>query len=61
MIIKTDVKEIGCGLDSAGFAYGPVVGSYKPANEPFGSIKGGEFINQLSGCQFMKKLPAPYS
>jgi hypothetical protein len=30
-----------CGLDSSGSEYGPVAGSCKPGNEPWGSIKDG--------------------
>jgi hypothetical protein len=35
----------GCGLDSSGSGYGPVVGSCEHGNEPLGSIKGGEFLH----------------
>jgi len=34
-----------CGLDSSGSALGPVTGSYEHSNEPFGNIKGGEFLD----------------
>jgi hypothetical protein len=37
-----------CGLDSSGSGYKPVEGSSEHCNEPSGSIKGGEFLEQLS-------------
>jgi len=36
----------GCQLASSGSGYVPVMGSYEHGNEP-GSIKGGEFVDQL--------------
>jgi hypothetical protein len=35
----------GCGLDSSGPEWGPVVGSCEHGSEPSGSIKGGEFLD----------------
>jgi len=32
-----------------------VTGSFQHSNEPSGSIKGGEFLDQLSNCQLLKK------
>jgi hypothetical protein len=38
-------NEVGrCGLDSYGSGQGPRA-DYEHSNEPFGSIKGGEFID----------------
>jgi hypothetical protein len=31
------------------------MGSCEHGNEPLGSIKGSEFFDQLSNCQFLKK------
>jgi hypothetical protein len=36
-----------------------VVGSCEHGNEPSDSIKGREFLDYLSDCQFLKKDPAP--
>jgi hypothetical protein len=44
----------GCGLDSSGSGQEPVAGCYEHSNEPPGSIKGGEFLDQL-GDSFSKK------
>jgi hypothetical protein len=38
----------GCGLDSSGTGQGPMAGSCEHVNKPFGSIKGGEFLNLLN-------------
>jgi hypothetical protein len=47
--IKMYLKEIGWeGLDSSGSGQGPVAGCCEHGNEPSGSIKGGEFLDQLS-------------
>jgi hypothetical protein len=35
-------------LDVSGLELGPLVGSFKHGNEPFGSIKGGEFLDSVS-------------
>jgi hypothetical protein len=37
-------KAGGCGLDSSASGQRPVTGSCEHGNEPFGSIKGGEFV-----------------
>jgi len=34
-----------CGLDSSGLEQEPVTGSREDGNEPWGSIKGGEFLD----------------
>jgi hypothetical protein len=38
----------GCGLDTSGSGWGPVVGSCEHGNEPSGSVKCGEFLELLS-------------
>jgi len=40
----------GYGLDLIGWEYGQVVGSCGHGNELLDSVKGGEFLNQLSEC-----------
>jgi hypothetical protein len=47
---------VGCGLDSPGPGLGPVAGSCEHDNETSGSIKGGEFLDQLSDYQFLKRI-----
>jgi len=44
----------GYGLDS----YGSETGSCEHGNEPSGSIKSGEFLDQLNDYQLLKKDPA---
>jgi hypothetical protein len=36
-----------------------VAGSCEHGNETSGSIKGKEFLGQLSGCSIFKKGPVP--
>jgi hypothetical protein len=36
-----------CGLDASGSGEGPVAGSCEYVNEPPGSIKGGELLDQM--------------
>jgi hypothetical protein len=50
-----------CGLDTSGLRYGPVAGFYEDSNEPSGSVKGGEFIDQLNDCELLKKDSARWS
>jgi len=38
-----------------------MVSSCKHSTEAQGSIKGGEFLHQLSDYQFLKKSSAPWS
>lgn len=40
---------------------GPMVGSCEHDNEPYGSIKYGEFIYQLSYYQLLKKVITTWS
>jgi len=37
-----------CGLDASGSGQETVAGSCEHSNEPSGSIKGGEFLDQVS-------------
>jgi hypothetical protein len=34
-----------CGLDSSGSGKRPMVSSFEHSNEPFGSIKSGDFLD----------------
>jgi hypothetical protein len=43
-----------CGLGASGSGYGPATGSCEHGNEPSSSIKGGEFLDQLSDYQLLK-------
>jgi len=45
----------GCGLLSIVLGYGSVADSSQDGNEPPGSIKCGEFLDQLSEYQICKK------
>jgi hypothetical protein len=38
-----------------------MIGSCEHGNEPSDSIKGGEFLNQLSICQLLRKDLTPWS
>ena len=62
--IKIDLQEVGCGgygLDRAGSGQGQVAGTCECGNEPSGSIKCGEFLDQLQTGQLLKKDSAPRS
>jgi hypothetical protein len=39
-----------CGLNASGLGYGSVAGPYEVVNEHSGSIKIGEFLDELSDC-----------
>jgi hypothetical protein len=47
IILKWNSVE-GCGLDSSGSIQGPVASSCEHCNKSSGSIKGGEFLVQMS-------------
>jgi hypothetical protein len=48
-ILKRILKRGGCGVDLTDTGLGPVaVGFCEQGDEPFGSIKGGQFLDQLS-------------
>ena len=46
------------GLDRSGSGQGQVTGTCKGGNEPSGSIKCGEFLDQLRTGQLLKKEAA---
>ena len=50
-----------CGLDWVGPAQGQVADACECGNEPSGSIKCGEFLDQLQTSQLLKKDSAPWS
>ena len=50
-----------CGLDWAGPGQGQVADACECGNEPSGSIKCGEFVDQLQTSQLLKKDCAPWS
>ena len=51
----------GYGLDRAGKGQGQVVGTCDSGNEPLGSIKCGEFLDQLRTGQLLKEDSAEWS
>jgi hypothetical protein len=56
--IKMDKNKLcACGLDSTRPVHGQAVGSCGNGNEPSGSIKSGEFLDQLIDYQIFKKAP----
>jgi hypothetical protein len=44
--VRIDLREIG--WDVSGQRWGWVAGNYEHSNEPSGSIKGREFLDQVS-------------
>jgi hypothetical protein len=44
-----------CGLDSYYSEYVPLAELHEHGNKPSDLIKGGEFLDQWSNCQFLKK------
>ena len=50
-----------CGLDWAGPGYRQVADTCECGNEPSGSVKCGEFLDQLQTSQLLKKDSAPCS
>jgi hypothetical protein len=49
------------GLDSSGSEYKPVEGSFEHGNEPLGSIKCWEVLEQLRNWRLFKKYSVPRS
>ena len=49
------------GLDWAGSGWGQVADACECGNEPSGSVKCGEFLDQLQTSQLLKKDSAPWS
>ena len=50
-----------CGLDWASPDQGQLADACECGNEPSGSIKCGEFLDQLQTSQLLKKDSAPWS
>jgi hypothetical protein len=50
-----------CGLDFSGSGQFQVEGCFEHSTEPSCSKEAGEFPNQLSNCQFLKKDYIAYS
>jgi hypothetical protein len=44
------LKKRGCGLDSSSSGSDTMAGSCENGNEPYDSIQGTEFIDQLNNC-----------
>jgi hypothetical protein len=57
----TEICLKGVGWNNLGGGGGPVAASCEHGNEPSGSIKGGEFLDQLSDHWIPRKVPAPWS
>jgi hypothetical protein len=55
--IKTTLKKriSGCELVSTSPEEGPFTGCAENSQEPWGSTKGTEFLERLSGYEFLKK------
>jgi hypothetical protein len=49
--------ESGCGLDSFDFVTVTVAVACEHRNGPLDSIKGGEFLDELSDCQVLDIEP----
>jgi hypothetical protein len=54
---KMNLKDrcCGCGLDSSGSGYVPVVGSFERSDETSGPVKGCEVLDWASDYQLLKK------
>ena len=50
-----------CGLDWAGPGQRQVADACECGNEPWGSVKCEEFLDQLKTCQLLKEDSAPWS
>ena len=50
-----------CGLDRAGTGQEQVAGTCECGNEPLGSLKCGEFLDQMKTGQLFKKDSVPWS
>jgi hypothetical protein len=48
-------------MDASGSGQGPVAVPCEHCNEPSGSIKGGEFLDQLNDYYLLKMDSAPWS
>jgi hypothetical protein len=54
------VGRCGPDPDASGSGQAPVAGSCEHCSEPSDSIKGREFIDQLSDCELLYKDYAPW-
>jgi hypothetical protein len=59
--IKMDLEEIVCENVDWIHVVQDGAGCCEHGNEPSGSIKCGEFLDQLSDCQLLKKNSARWS
>jgi hypothetical protein len=48
-------------MHSTGFKYGPVTDPCKHGNESWDSMKGGEFLEQVSDYKLVNKDSTPWS
>jgi len=44
------------GMDSTGSEWGPVVGCFEHGNEPWGSIKGANFVTNWATVSLSRRL-----
>jgi hypothetical protein len=49
------------GVDGSGSREAAVAGSYERGTESSGSIRAGEFIDQLDYCKLLKKSSVPWN
>jgi hypothetical protein len=49
----------GCGLDSFGSGWGPVVGVCGHGGGPSGSVEGMSFLDSLGDYRFLERDSAP--
>jgi hypothetical protein len=43
------------GVNTGGSGYGPMVGCCEHGNKPLGSIQDGEFLDEMSDFQLLRK------
>ena len=53
--------DVGRVLDQYGSGQGEMAGTCECGDEPWGSVKCGEFLDQLQTGQLLKKDSAPWS
>jgi hypothetical protein len=61
IILKWIFKKWDGGMDWIELPQGQVAGSCEYGNEPSGSIKCGEFLDELRTSGLLKKASAPWS
>jgi hypothetical protein len=57
--IKMDLKETGCGPNSAAWEWDPVAGSWEHDNGPWDPVRHGEFLDQLCDYHLLNKDSSP--